>query len=89
MEVVIWLSAITNSVLGQFGRDCENTLSEKMIVYTTLGEILITQNYLIPDEIVSEIKSFDVNDTKDQLLQVEKDQLINLINKVLEKSNNS
>ena len=80
---------ITNSVLSRFRRDCENTLSEKMIVYTTLGEILVKQNYLIPDEIVSEIKSFDVNDTKDQLPQVEKDQLINLINKVLEKSNNS
>jgi hypothetical protein len=80
---------ITNSVLNRFRRDCENTLSEKMIVYTTLGEILVKQSWDIPYEIVSEIKRFDVNDTKDQLLQVEKDQLINLINKVLEKSDAS
>ena len=80
---------IKNSVLSRFERDCRNTISEKMIVYTTLGEILITQNHLIPDDIISEIRSFAVEDTKDQLLPVEKEHLIDLINKVLDNSNNS
>jgi hypothetical protein len=80
---------ITSDILSRFRRDWENTLSEKMIVYTTLGEILITHNFIIPDEIVAEIKIFDVNNTKDQLLQVEKDQLIKRIKKLLDQSHNS
>ncbi|MGM1021573.1 MAG: Imm3 family immunity protein [Bacillota bacterium] len=80
---------ITIDILSRFKRDCKNTLSERMIVYTTLGEILLTNDFIIPDEIVAEIKSFDVNETKDQLLQVEKDRLIKRIKIILEQSHNS
>ncbi|MGZ7445793.1 Imm3 family immunity protein [Paenibacillus sp. TH7-28] len=80
---------IIRDIFSRFNRDCNNTLSEKMIVYTTLGELLISHFFIIPEEILAEIKSFNINDTKDQLLQVEKKQLTERINKILEQSNYS
>ncbi|GBK65656.1 MAG: Imm3 family immunity protein [Paenibacillus macerans] len=74
---------IIRDIFSRFNRDCNNTLSEKMIVYTTLGELLISHFFIIPEEILAEIKSFNINDTKDQLLQVEKKQLTERINKIL------
>ncbi|WP_415841661.1 Imm3 family immunity protein, partial [Paenibacillus macerans] len=59
---------IIRDIFSRFNRDCNNTLSEKMIVYTTLGELLISHFFIIPEEILAEIKSFNINDTKDQLL---------------------
>ncbi|WCF08125.1 Imm3 family immunity protein [Paenibacillus thiaminolyticus] len=75
---------ITTNILSRFRRDCDNTLSEKIIVYTSLGENLVKHNLTVPDEIVAKIKGFDVNDTKDQLLPEEKDLLKSRIKKLLE-----
>jgi len=77
---------ITSDLLKRFKRDCKNTISEKMIVYTTLGEILLANNFIIPDEIIEEIKGFDVNETENQLLQIEKEQLIKRIAIILGKN---
>lgn len=66
---------ITRNILSRFRRDCENTLSEKIIVYTSLRENLVMHNLTVPDEIVEGIKCFDVNDTQDQLLPEEKELL--------------
>ncbi|MED4955924.1 Imm3 family immunity protein [Paenibacillus macerans] len=74
---------IIRDIFSRFNRDCNNTISEKMIVSTTLGELLISHYFIIPEEILAEIKSFDINDTKHQLLQVEKKQLTERINKIL------
>ncbi|BFH17771.1 Imm3 family immunity protein [Paenibacillus melissococcoides] len=78
---------ITTNLLSRFRRDCENTLSEKIIVYTSLGENLVKHNLTVPNEIVAEIKGFDVDDTKDQLLPEEKNQLKNQIKRLLESFN--
>ncbi|TDL51615.1 hypothetical protein E2R60_18475 [Paenibacillus dendritiformis] len=75
---------ITRNILSRFRRDCENTLSEKIIVYTSLGENLVKHNLMVPNEIVAEIKGFDVNDTNDQLLPEEKELLKSRIKKILE-----
>ncbi|MEI4803419.1 Imm3 family immunity protein [Bacillus sp. FJAT-51639] len=76
--------AIVSNVLERFKRDCKNTLSEKMAIYTTLGEYLVKQNLIIPKGVIKELSQFNVNETEEQLLLKEKQDLELRIHKLLE-----
>lgn len=76
--------AIVSNVLERFKRDCKNILSEKMAIYTTLGEYLVKQNLIIPKGVIKVLSQFNVNETEEQLLEKEKQDLELRIHKLLE-----
>lgn len=75
-------------VLNRFERDCKNTLSEKIIVYTTLAENLLKIGYTRKKglyRIKEEMQLFNVEDIRDeQLIEEEKRDLVVRIDNVLE-----
>lgn len=67
-----------NSVLLRFKRDCDNTLSERIIVFTTLAENLLSFNLTETKEIKKikkELHSFSIEDIGEQLSEEEKEKL--------------
>ncbi|MMZ46411.1 hypothetical protein D1872_80260 [compost metagenome] len=78
---------IFSSVFQRFERDCKNTLSEKIIVYTTLAENLLNQGLPKIDGlklIKQELQQFNIADIfEEQLLEKEKLELEMRIKKVL------
>ncbi|TVX94899.1 Imm3 family immunity protein [Cohnella terricola] len=83
---------IIDRVLNRFERDCKNTLSEKIIVYTTLAENLLKLgNTKIEGlyRIKEELQLFHVEDIRDeQLIEEERRDLVVRIYNVLEQFNN-
>ncbi|MGO4952209.1 Imm3 family immunity protein [Paenibacillus sp. LX16] len=78
---------IISSVFQRFERDCKNTLSEKLIVYTTLAENLLNQGLSKIDGlqlIKQELQQFNIADIfEEQLLEKEKLELDKRIKNVL------
>ncbi len=81
--------SIVTSVLQRFDRDCENTKSEKFIVYTTLAEKLLKQGLTEVSgvkKVKHELQSFSIKDvTNEQLTEDEQEQLAVRIKSVLSK----
>lgn len=80
------------TILKRFERDCKNTLSEKIIVYTTLVENLLKQKYTAVEGLQSikeELQHFKVEDVlEEQLLEEERMNLVVRIDNVLNQLNN-
>jgi hypothetical protein len=78
---------VISSVFQRFERDCKNTLSEKLIVYTTLAENLLDQGLSKIDGlqlIKQELQQFNIADIfEEQLLEKEKLELDKRIKNVL------
>ncbi|WP_226002028.1 Imm3 family immunity protein [Paenibacillus sp. BJ-4] len=78
---------VISSVFQRFERDCKNTLSEKIIVYTTLAENLLNQGLSKIDGlqlIKQELQQFNITDIfEEQLLEKEKLELDKRIKNVL------
>ncbi|MFB7158863.1 Imm3 family immunity protein [Lysinibacillus sp. NPDC056232] len=79
--------SIVTTVLPRFGRDCENTKSEKFIVYTTLAENLYNQGLTVVDgieDVKHVLQSFSFKDVSDeQLTEEEQEKLADRIKSVL------
>lgn len=77
------------SVLKRFQRDCKNTVSEKVIVYTTIAENILNNDLTKTDElqkIKQELQLFNMQDIQEeQLVEEEKKELAVRINDVLAK----
>ncbi|NQF15962.1 hypothetical protein HPY31_18870 [Brevibacillus sp. HB1.3] len=79
---------LVEKILERFERDCENTLSENIVVKTTLAELLIRHGIKENEQFVkirSELEQFDLNDVGEQLSEDEKLDLSIRINEVLNK----
>ncbi|MGQ3479452.1 Imm3 family immunity protein [Paenibacillus sp. TY11] len=78
---------VISSVFQRFERDCKNTLSEKLIVYTTLAENLLNQGLSKIDGlqlIKQELQQFNIADIfEEQLLEKEKLELDKRIKNIL------
>ncbi|AIQ12047.1 Imm3 family immunity protein [Paenibacillus durus] len=83
---------IVTSVFQRFERDCKNTLSEKIIVYTTLAENLLKLGYTKIEglqRIKEELQLFNVEDVREeQLIEEERKKLVVRIDNTLEQLNN-
>lgn len=83
---------IVASVFQRFERDWKNTLSEKIIVYTTLAENLLKLDYTKTEglqRIKQELQLFNVEDVREeQLIEEEKKKLAIRIDNVLAQLNN-
>ncbi|AOK91347.1 MULTISPECIES: Imm3 family immunity protein [Paenibacillus] len=81
------------SAFQRFERDCKNTLSEKIIVYTTLAENLLTHKLAQTDalqKIRQELQQFNIkNIFQEQLLEEEQMDLEKRIKNVLNQINYS
>ncbi|KMY31470.1 hypothetical protein ACZ11_04320 [Lysinibacillus xylanilyticus] len=79
--------SIVTTVLQRFDRDCDNTKSEKFIVYTTLAENLYNHGLTGVDSIEDVkhvLKSFSIEDVSDeQLTEDEQENLADRIKSVL------
>ncbi|MGE7129339.1 Imm3 family immunity protein [Lysinibacillus xylanilyticus] len=79
--------SIVTTVLQRFDRDCENTQSEKFIVYTTLAENLYNQGLTGVDgieDVKHVLQSFSIKDVSDeQLTEDEQEKLADRIKSVL------
>ncbi|MGE7912684.1 hypothetical protein [Lysinibacillus xylanilyticus] len=73
--------------MQRFNRDCENTKSEKFIVYTTLAENLYNQGLIGVDgieDVKHVLQSFSIEDVSDeQLTEDEQEKLADRIKIVL------
>ncbi|PUA37104.1 hypothetical protein C8Z91_21900 [Paenibacillus elgii] len=79
---------IAKDVLARFNRDCRNTKSEKIGVYTTLAERLLDDSLTDTNElrhIESALKEFNVDDVGQQLTSDEKQKLQIRIEMVLKR----
>ncbi|MFE0557250.1 Imm3 family immunity protein [Paenibacillus sp. NPDC058910] len=69
-------SKIIEKVLERFERECTNTLSENIVVKTTLLELLIRYNVKVDEEelvkLRSELEQFEIGDVGQQLSEFEK-----------------
>ncbi|MGG4213849.1 Imm3 family immunity protein [Paenibacillus sp. FSL L8-0638] len=78
---------VISSVFQRFERDCKNTLSEKIIVYTTLAENILDQGLSKIDGlqlIKQELQQFNISDIfEEQLLEKERLELEKRIKNVL------
>ncbi|MRN53038.1 Imm3 family immunity protein [Paenibacillus monticola] len=83
---------IIAKVFKRFERDCKNTLSEKIIVCTTLAENLLNLGYTRIEglqKIKQELQLFNVEDIcNEQLIEGERKNLVVRIDNVLEQLNN-
>ncbi len=81
--------SIVASILQRFNRDCENTNSEKFIVYTTLAESLYSQGLTDVngiDDVKLELQSFNREDvSEEQLTEEEQENLAERIKNILTK----
>ena len=78
--------AIAKVVLDRFKRDCRNTKSEKIVVYTTLAERLLNDSLTESIEyqnIKNTLKEFNVDEVGEQLSNDEKQKLQLRIRRVL------
>ncbi|MFK4474773.1 hypothetical protein ABH897_004541 [Paenibacillus sp. RC73] len=87
----VTIDEIVISVFRRFERDCKNTLSEKIIVYTTLAEKLLTHKLTQTDalqKIRQELQQFNIKDIlQEQLLEEEQMDLEKRIKNVLNQIN--
>lgn len=82
---------IIDKVMERFERDCDNTLSENIVIKVTLTELLLRRNNLDVGDfyknIKEEILEFDNSDVDTQLSQSEKEDLSQRITDILLKIN--
>ncbi|WP_138756560.1 Imm3 family immunity protein [Paenibacillus sinopodophylli] len=78
---------VVDEVVKRFERDCKNTISEKIVVYTTLAENLLRHNLtqqIKGTSFIDELKGFTLDSIQDeQLSDVEKEKLAQRIQVVL------
>ncbi|MUG44168.1 Imm3 family immunity protein [Paenibacillus woosongensis] len=82
-------SEIIEKVLERFERECTNTLSENIVVKTTLLELLIRYSVMVDEEDImklrSELEQFELGEVGQQLSEFEKLDLSIRIKDVLSK----
>jgi len=81
-------SELVERILKRFERECNNTISENIIVKTTLAEILIKYDINEAEQTIKlrrELEEFDLNDVNDQLTENEKIDLSLRIKDILSK----
>ncbi|GEB35946.1 MULTISPECIES: Imm3 family immunity protein [Brevibacillus] len=81
-------NGIIEKVLERFERECTNTLSENIVVKTTLVELLLRYDIKENEQFVEirkELEQFDVNEIGEQLTEDEKIDLSIRIKEVLSK----
>ncbi|BAH42260.1 hypothetical protein BBR47_12830 [Brevibacillus brevis NBRC 100599] len=81
-------SELVEKIIERFERDCDKTLSENIVVKTTLAELLIRHGIKSNEQIVkirSELEQFDLNNVGKQLSEFEKLDLSIRIKEVLDK----
>lgn len=84
-------SELIEDVMGRFERECRSTLSERIVVKTTLAELLIRHGIKAEGEflkIKSELEQFDLSEVGQQLTESEKSDLYTRIKEVLSKLKN-
>ncbi|MFD2413869.1 Imm3 family immunity protein [Paenibacillus rhizoplanae] len=78
---------VVEKVINRFERDCKNTVSEKIVVYTTLAENLVRHDLtqqIKGISFIEDLKGFTVNSIQgEQLSDVEKENLAQRIQVVL------
>ncbi|RNB60243.1 hypothetical protein EDM57_02765 [Brevibacillus gelatini] len=77
---------VVNHVLKRFERDCRNTMSENITIKVTLAELLINKGINAQEElnnILSELKQFNMEDVGQQLSEEEKEDLARRIKSLL------
>nr|WP_254613180.1 Imm3 family immunity protein [Brevibacillus sp. HB1.2] len=82
---------LVEEIMERFERECRSTLSEKIVVRTTLAELLIRYRINAKGEflkIKNELEQFDMNDVGEQLSENEKLDLSMRIREVLSKLQN-
>ncbi|MBY0117401.1 Imm3 family immunity protein [Paenibacillus sp. FSL R5-0486] len=77
-------SGLVEQIMERFDRECRSTLSEKIVVKTTLAELLIREFV----KIKSEFEKFDMNEVDEQLTEAEQSDLSIRIKEVLTKLQN-
>ncbi|QNR66283.1 hypothetical protein IAQ67_20930 [Paenibacillus peoriae] len=79
---------VVERILERFENDCDNTLSENIIIKTTLAELLIKNNIKADEDlrnIKSELEQFNMEDIGQQLSEDEKIDLTLRIKEILSK----
>lgn len=82
------VSELVEKIIERFERECKNTLSENIVVKTTIAELLIRHGIKENEQFVkirSELEQFDLNDVGEQLSEDEKLDLSIRIKEVLNK----
>lgn len=77
---------VVNHVLKRFERDCRNTMSENITIKVTLAELLIKKEINVQEElnnILDELKQFNIEDVGQQLSKEEKEDLARRIKNLL------
>ncbi|WNS41055.1 Imm3 family immunity protein [Paenibacillus sp. MMS20-IR301] len=79
---------LIEKVMGRFERECRSTLSEKIVVKTTLAELLIRHGIKAEKEflkIKNELEQFDLSEVGQQLTESEKSDLNVRIKEIITK----